>query len=1140
MSDPREIRGGEHLSLGSSQAAPPGCQPLPVWLEVCAGTMPDDISMLHLQHAAECRDCSGLLAQANAALGLEPSPEEQSILDRLETSSPGGQQRLAKLLQTRVSESSKQPAPRRTWNLFLPILSWGAAAACVLAIAMFLLLRQPSDATLLAEAYNQQRPSELRLPGSVPGPLASPTRGSAPAPDSSQLLRLKLRAQQSFEQQPNDPHVRQNLGRIALVEHDGETARRNFEMAQALDPNLPGLTFDLASAYFELAESTGQSLNYAHAIDLYSQHLQKVHGDDPVALYNRALCWERTAVPHQAVADLQAALALETDPHWRQEIQSHLDRLRQTSAQSSSPQQPLSAAVFLTATDDPPGLFEQYLSLAGREWLPHRRADPQIDAALYELAVLGHAHNDRWIEDMIAVPESEDERSADQALADALTASAAGNTDADLAASDRAAGLYRHLNNQPGYLRAAVEHLYALQRMGRAADCLHEANSLSGDAQLARYSWLHTFLQLETGAAYSMLGDPHRDRIVSAAAAQNASLNHLPISSLRATSFVVDDDLWLKHYESAWREATVALSTSEDVRGASMPRFQLLSALSDITGNLNLFWTQAGLSEAGAVAASANVNRKTAAYAFEDLGLDDLRIGDIAGAKRSFHSADTLSATFGNGTAARRYAADWHADRALLLAHTDGPAAAVATLSREEPSVRQSDALIPRQHFYTEYADLLRQSHNTGASLQQILVAVADAERSLSAVRTPADRTNWPQWTHRAYEVLVADLAEDTAHPALALRAWEWLQSAPFREGQPLPAALSAGITTAQLDSILPQIPTQPPGGTTLVFARVLDHYILWSVTADTQQPLRQYILAADPASISRRADTFLRLCADPHSSLDDLTILGQSLYADLFSAADAQLSRTQNLSLDVDSSLSNIPFAALQRHGRYLGTNYALTFLPGSWVLHPHTGTADRLPLQPQLALLQQSPLTAQLAMPGDYDESADILRLFPSARLEHATLTRQGPELALSGSPALRSLLSRADAIHYVGHGLDETTTAPEPDPTFELSAGVLPHTRLAVLAACQTLREREETATDVPSFARIVMAAGASHVLATQWDVDSRMTSRLMQHFYAALAAGTTFSGALRQAEQSLQSDPSSAHPYFWSGFQLVGNP
>jgi CHAT domain-containing protein len=323
----------------------------------------------------------------------------------------------------------------------------------------------------------------------------------------------------------------------------------------------------------------------------------------------------------------------------------------------------------------------------------------------------------------------------------------------------------------------------------------------------------------------------------------------------------------------------------------------------------------------------------------------------------------------------------------------------------------------------------------------------------------------------------------------------------------------------------------------------VLDHYILWSLDSDPRQPVRQYILAASPDSITQRAATFARLCGDPHSSIADLDLLGQSLYTDLFAPVDAQLEGTRNLTLQVDRSLANLPFAALRRHGAYLGTEYALTLLPGSWVLHPHADPTDRLPNQPRLALLQQSPLASHALIPADYDESNDILRLFPTARLEHASLSRQGDELALNGAPSMRPLRAHADVLHYVGHGLDEAAPASASDaggPAFRLSAGVLPHTRLAVLAACNTLSEREEPAADVPSFARIVMAAGASHVLATQWDVDSRMTSLLMRRFYAALAAHATFSEALRQAQQSLQSDPASAHPYFWSGFQLVGEP
>jgi CHAT domain-containing protein len=85
---------------------------------------------------------------------------------------------------------------------------------------------------------------------------------------------------------------------------------------------------------------------------------------------------------------------------------------------------------------------------------------------------------------------------------------------------------------------------------------------------------------------------------------------------------------------------------------------------------------------------------------------------------------------------------------------------------------------------------------------------------------------------------------------------------------------------------------------------------------------------------------------------------------------------------------------------------------------------------------------------------------------------------------------------------------------------------------------VRETQETAQDVPSFARLVLGAGAGHVIATQWDVDSEMTRRLMLHFYQELAKGQTFDEALLRAQQSLQADPTGGHPYFWSGFQLLG--
>jgi CHAT domain-containing protein len=178
---------------------------------------------------------------------------------------------------------------------------------------------------------------------------------------------------------------------------------------------------------------------------------------------------------------------------------------------------------------------------------------------------------------------------------------------------------------------------------------------------------------------------------------------------------------------------------------------------------------------------------------------------------------------------------------------------------------------------------------------------------------------------------------------------------------------------------------------------------------------------------------------------------------------------------------------------------------------------------------------------IPKAYDESFDIVKLFPQARLERATLQRGDAGLELGNLTMPKTDLSEADLVHYAGHGVDENSNQQEAHVSgsvITIARGSLPHCRLAVLAACQTMRERESSAQNVPSVARVFMAAGASHVLATQWDVDSKMTRFLMIRFYAELADHQTFDEALRRAQVSLQSEASSSHPYFWSAFELVG--
>lgn len=91
------------------------------------------------------------------------------------------------------------------------------------------------------------------------------------------------------------------------------------------------------------------------------------------------------------------------------------------------------------------------------------------------------------------------------------------------------------------------------------------------------------------------------------------------------------------------------------------------------------------------------------------------------------------------------------------------------------------------------------------------------------------------------------------------------------------------------------------------------------------------------------------------------------------------------------------------------------------------------------------------------------------------------------------------------------------------------------LLVLSACQTAKGNKRSTLGM---AGVAAQAGAQSVIASLWLVDEDSTAILMQEFYKGLKNGLTKAEALRQAKLSLSSNPKYAHPYFWSGFVLVG--
>jgi CHAT domain-containing protein len=71
------------------------------------------------------------------------------------------------------------------------------------------------------------------------------------------------------------------------------------------------------------------------------------------------------------------------------------------------------------------------------------------------------------------------------------------------------------------------------------------------------------------------------------------------------------------------------------------------------------------------------------------------------------------------------------------------------------------------------------------------------------------------------------------------------------------------------------------------------------------------------------------------------------------------------------------------------------------------------------------------------------------------------------------------------------------------------------------------------------RAALAAGAHQVVASRWNVDSKATQILFEHFYRELRREDDASGALRAAQAYLQSRSETSHPYYWSAFTTFGS-
>jgi CHAT domain-containing protein len=114
-----------------------------------------------------------------------------------------------------------------------------------------------------------------------------------------------------------------------------------------------------------------------------------------------------------------------------------------------------------------------------------------------------------------------------------------------------------------------------------------------------------------------------------------------------------------------------------------------------------------------------------------------------------------------------------------------------------------------------------------------------------------------------------------------------------------------------------------------------------------------------------------------------------------------------------------------------------------------------------------------------------------------------------------------------------------------SLEASSLNLVGTELVVLSACRSGAGESRDAEGVFGLRRAFQHAGAQSVVMSLFDVPDKTTTELMNRFYANWISGSSMPAALRQASLELlaerrETNDGVAHPLFWGGFIIVGDP
>ncbi len=311
-----------------------------------------------------------------------------------------------------------------------------------------------------------------------------------------------------------------------------------------------------------------------------------------------------------------------------------------------------------------------------------------------------------------------------------------------------------------------------------------------------------------------------------------------------------------------------------------------------------------------------------------------------------------------------------------------------------------------------------------------------------------------------------------------------------------------------------------------------------------------------------------------------------RSLYDLLLQPARVELEGKRAICIVPAAVLWELPFQALlSKSDKYVLEDHALSYAPSLSVLSEmkkkalarrRTGdnspsgdfltkiSATMSPALPRLLAMGNPSLSSTLVSQlrsAPRDASLDSL---PQAEQEVEALREiygaQGSTILIGKAAreeTFKATASNYPVLHFAAHGvLDDVNplysrlmlaTGSDSEDGFLEAREIMKldlHADLAVLSACQTARGQVGSGEGLIGMSWALFIAGTSTTVASQWKVDSASTAQLMIDFHRNLESErgpsqASAAEALRRAAIKLMADPKYRHPFFWSGFVVVGN-